>query len=147
MALTSACGPKDTVEDNESDSGTAKVEPRSRLTGGSANSSGVMSYCRLPLDLGTIVDPRRAGLTQTVLTTQIDGRCANYQEVRVNVKTKQRITLVGKFACRNGTALNEQICTGATQDIINPQKNSVSIAVVPDGSIRQGDLEASIEFM
>jgi hypothetical protein len=147
MASAQSCGPKDTVEDNESETGGSTVDPRSRLTGGSANSSGVVSYCRLPLDLGTVVDPRRPGLTQTVLTSRIDNRCTNYPEARITLKTKQRVTLVGKFFCRNGSALNEQICTGSSQEITNQQKNAVSIAVITDTALRPSDLEASIDFM
>jgi hypothetical protein len=142
-----SCGPKDSVEDNETEPDQSKVEPRSRLTGGSGNSTGVVSYCRLPLDLATVVDPRRAGQTQTVLTSKIDSRCANYPEVRITLKTKQRITLVGKYFCRNGSTLNEQICTGISQDILSQQKNAVSIAVSGDTDLRPADLEASIDFM
>ncbi len=147
MALGS-CGPKDSVEDNETPTGPVKGDTRTRLTGGSQNSSNsTVSFCRLPLDLGTVVDPRRPGLMQTVLTTQIDTRCANYPEVRITVRTRQRLTLVGKFVCRSGTQFNEQLCTGNAQDILSQQKNSVTVPVVADESWRPSDVEASIEFM
>jgi hypothetical protein len=97
--------------------------------------------------MGTIVDPRRSGLTQTVLTTQIDNRCAAYQEVRLSVRAKQRITLTGKFVCRSGVQFNEQICTGMTQDVLNTQKNAVVIPVIADESWRPTDVEASVEFL
>ncbi|MEN9809568.1 MAG: hypothetical protein RLZZ488_1135 [Pseudomonadota bacterium] len=148
-AFTLSCGPKNSVEDNETPTGpNNNGNSRSRLTGGTANgTTGAVSYCRVPLDMGTIVDPRRSGLTQTVLTTQIDNRCAAYQEVRLSVRAKQRITLTGKFVCRSGVQFNEQICTGMTQDVLNTQKNAVVIPVIADESWRPTDVEASVEFL
>ncbi|MFZ9520984.1 MAG: hypothetical protein ACO3A4_10960 [Silvanigrellaceae bacterium] len=143
------CGPKNSVDDNETPDGPVRSDSRSRLTGGNSASpvGSAVSYCRLPLDLGTVVDPRRPGLMQNVLTTSIDSRCASYPELRVTVKSRQKLTLIGKFICRSGVQFNEQICTGTVQDLLSPQKNSISIPVVADESWRPGDVEASVEFL
>lgn len=144
-----SCGPKDSVEDNETPTGqNNNGNSRSRLTGGNGNgSTSGVSYCRVPLDMGTVVDPRRSGLTQTVLTTQIDNRCTAYQEVRLSIRAKQRLTLSGKFVCRSGVQFNEQVCTGMTQDVLNTQKNAVVIPVIADESWRPTDVEATVEFL
>ncbi|NBW80912.1 hypothetical protein EBR21_04080 [bacterium] len=148
VAGTTHCGPKNSVDDNETPDGPLRTDSRSRLTGGNSPipAGTVVSYCRLPLDVGTVVDPRRPGLMQNVLTTSIDTRCAGYQELRVTLKSKQKLTLVGKFVCRSGVQFNEQICTGTVQDLLSKQKNSISIPVVADESWRSSDVEASVEF-
>lgn len=105
-----------------------------------------MSYCRTPLDMATQLDSRRSGLTQNVLTTAIDTRCTQYQEVRITLKSRQKINLVGKFICRSGVQFNEQVCTGNTQDLLSNQKNSITIPVIVDDSWRPGDIEALAEF-
>lgn len=147
FATLAACGPKNSVEDNEPPTGPVRTDTRSRLTGGSAGeTSSSVSYCRSPLDMGTVVDSRRPALVQTVLTSLIDSRCSTYQEFRVTLKTRQRITLVGKFACRNGVQISEQICTGLTRDILSTQKNAVTVPVVADESWHPSDIDATIEF-
>jgi hypothetical protein len=152
LAALTSCGAKDSVDDNESgqpDGPVRNGDRRSRLTGG-GTPSGVdnsVSYCRLPLDMGTVVDPRRPGLMQTVLMTNIDSRCATYQDLRLTVKSKFKITLAGKFICRAGIQFNEQVCTGTTFEHLSAQKNSVLIPLIIEDGWRASDVEATIEFL
>lgn len=140
-----SCGPKDSVDDNETTGEQSKLDPRSRLTGGSAGST-TLSYCRVPLDLGTVVDPKRPGLMQTVLSSNIDSRCSNYRDARITIRSRQKITLVGRFVCRNGAQANEQVCTAASMDLLSSQKNTLSIPVIVDEALRTTDIEASAEL-
>lgn len=140
-----SCGPKDSVDDNETNAEQSQPDPRSRLTGGSAGST-TLSYCRVPLDLGTVLDPRRPGLMQTVLSSNIDSRCSNYRDARITIRSRQKMTLVGRFVCRNGAQANEQVCTAAAVDLLSSQKNTLSIPVIADEALRTTDIEASAEL-
>jgi hypothetical protein len=150
IAMTAAisfvsCGPKDSVEDNETTGEQSKLDPRSRLTGGSTGNP-TLSYCRVPLDIGTVVDPKRPGLMQTVLSSTIDSRCGNYRDARITIRSRQKITLVGRFVCRNGAQANEQVCTAASSDLLSPQKSTLTIPIIADEAIRATDIEANAEL-
>lgn len=148
LLCVAGCGSKNSVDDNETPpSGPGKSDGRSRLTGGfgqNQNNSG--NDCKFPLDLGTVADPRRPGLNQSVLSSQIDNKCAGYQEIRVTFKTRQRITFLGKFNCRSGIQYNEQVCTGPAKDLISSQKTAINIPIIADENLNWNDLEASVEF-
>lgn len=106
-----------------------------------------MSYCRVPLDIGTVVDPRRPGQTQTVLTSTIDSRCSSYREARISIRSRQKVTLIGRYACRSGAQMNEQICTANTADLLSVQKTTINLPVVVDEQLRASDFEAWVELL
>jgi hypothetical protein len=140
-----SCGPKDSVEEEDTASKDAGADTRSRLTGGSSTMPN-MNYCRYPLDLGTTLDPRRPGLVQTVLTSAIDARCAQSRDARITIRARQKLTLVGRYICRTGVQSGEQICTVPVSEILSPQRSTLSIAVTVDDTLRSSDLEASVEL-
>lgn len=141
-----ACGPKDSVEDNETPTEPVKNDTRTRLTSGQTVGGSVQSYCRVPLDLGTVVDPKRPGLMQVVLTSAIDSRCGSKSQARISIRSRQKLTLVGRFYCNSGSQLNEQICTTSAQDILSQQKTTIAVAVVAEDTLRSVDLEATAEL-
>ncbi|MEY4064838.1 MAG: hypothetical protein RIR26_1046 [Pseudomonadota bacterium] len=145
LLTLSNCGPKNSVDENENDGNTTKPEPRSRLTGGSGNGASV-NYCRYPLDLGTTVDPRRPGLAQTVLSTPIDSKCANFRESRISLRSNQKLTFLGRIICQSGTTSNEQICTIPTQEILSAQKNALILPLIADETLRGSEIEANVEM-
>jgi len=139
------CGPKNSVDDKETDGNGSKLEPRSRLTGGNSNGASA-NYCRYPLDLGTTVDPRRPGLAQTVLSTPIDSKCATFREKRITLRSNQKITFLGRVICQSGTTSNEQICTIPTQEILSTQKNALILPLIADETLRASEIEANVEM-
>ncbi|MBM3382956.1 MAG: hypothetical protein FJY29_11005 [Betaproteobacteria bacterium] len=145
LNTTIGCGPKDSVVEEDSNSKDSGGDPRSRLTGGSSL-GGTLNYCRYPLDLGTTVDPRRPGLTQTVLTSPVDTRCAQSRDARITIRTRQKLTLAGRYTCRTGAQSGEQICLIATSEILSQQRTSLTIPVTADDTLRNGDVEASVEL-
>jgi len=135
-----ACGQKDTVE--EFDVNDKNNTTRSRLTDGS-DSGSAQTNCELPLDLGTVVDPRRAGQTQTVLTTKLGPDCMSSTEVRVKIISRTKVTLVGRFSCRSGPQLREQICTAPAGEFLSARKSVLSIPVITDSSLTNKDIDAT----
>ena len=136
----SACGQKDSVEEfEESDK---KNATRSRLTDGS-DSGSMQSNCELPLDLGTVVDPRRPGQTQTVLTTKLGQDCVNATELLVKIRSRSKVTPIGRFSCRTGQQLREQICTAPVGEFLSPQKNVLTIPVITESSVLNKDIDAT----
>jgi hypothetical protein len=140
-----SCGPKDTVVEEDSASQETGADTRSRLTGGTPLGNN-MNYCRYPLDLSTQLDPRRPGLSQAVLTSSVDTRCAQSRDARITLRTRQKLSLVGRYSCRAGVQSNEQICVIPTSEILSPQRTSLSIPVTADETLRQGDVEATVEL-
>jgi predicted small lipoprotein YifL len=136
-----ACGQKDSVE--EFDESDKKNSTRSRLTDG-RNSGSTQADCELPLDLATIIDPRRPGQTQTVLTTKLGPECINSTEVLVKIRSRSKVTLIGRFSCRSGQQLREQLCTAPVGEFLSPQKNTITIPVITDSSITNRELEATV---
>lgn len=141
LSSFTACGQKDSVE--EFDENDKKTSTRSRLTDG--NTSGnTQTNCEFPLDLGTVVDPKRAGQTQTVLTTTLNDGCGTSAEIVVKVRSRSKITLVGRFACRTGQQVNEQVCSAAASEFLSSQRKVLTIPVIAEISLTNKDLEASV---
>jgi len=141
LSSFAACGQKDSVE--EFDDSEKKTSTRSRLTDGNA-SNNTQTSCEFPLDLGTVVDPKRKGQTQTVLTTPLNDGCGSSAEIVVKVRSRSKITLIGRFSCRAGQQVNEQVCSAAASEFLSPQKKVLTIQVVTENSLTNRDLEASV---
>lgn len=134
-----SCGQKDTVE--EFDEGDKKNTTRSRLTDN--NSSGTKEFCELPLDLGTILDPKRPGQTQTVLTTKLGQDCTQPTEVQVRIRSRSKVTLIGRFKCRPVQQSGEQVCTAPANEALSNQKNVLTIPIITDASVMSRDIDAT----
>ena len=145
-ALLLSCGPKDSVEDNETNTDKNKSDQRSRLTAGQPAGTS-LQQCRLPLEPGIVLDPKRPGLTQTVLTTAVGTQCTQSREAKISIRSRQKITLVGQFNCRTGAQPQEQFCTGNAADLFTVQKTTISIPIIVDETLQTSEFEAWIELL
>lgn len=143
LNLNLSCGSKSSVEDNETGTDKSKPDPKTRLVGGQPTTQS----CRLPLELGTVVDPKRPGLTQTVLTSGINPQCINNRDLKINIRSQKKITLVGQFTCRSGTQQQEQICTGSAADVLSGQKSGITIPVMIEEPLKDSEFEAWVELI
>lgn len=141
VALLNSCGQKDTVE--EFDDVDSKSPSRSRLTEGSSGNTS-FGYCELPLELGTVLDPKRPGQTQLVLSTPLGPDCGRPSELTVKVRSRMKVTLIGRFSCKRGQQMDEQICTIPASEAITQGKNLISIPVMAESGVLSRDIQASV---
>jgi hypothetical protein len=141
MLFINSCGQKDTVE--EFDDIDSKAPSRSRLTEGSSGNTS-LGYCELPLELGTVLDPKRPGQTQTVLSTSLSSDCARPSELTVKVRSRLKVTLIGRFSCKRGQQADEQICSIPASEVISQNKSLISIPVMAESAVLSRDIQASV---
>lgn len=140
-----SCGPKNSVTEKDSTDAESANDARGRLGNGSSVGSK-MNQCRYPLDIGTVLDPRRPGLYQTVLTSQIDANCAQSRNARITLRSKQALILSGRYSCKTGSLFGEQVCAVPMSEIVSQQRTSISIPVTADDALKASDVEASVEL-